>query len=443
MNERRLIIIGGGLAGCEAAWQCASRGIRVTLYEMRPKVFTPAHKTPYLAELVCSNSLKSNSLATAGGLLKAEMRLLNSLIIKVAEETSVPAGEALAVDRNLFAQKITSILKEHPLIEIVNEEVRTIPEEPTIIATGPLTSPALSEEIKKLTGKEHLYFYDAVSPIVYKDSIDFSKVFIASRYGKGEPAYINCPMDEEEYFAFYKALLTAERVPLHPFEEPRFFSACMPIEEIAEKGELALAYGPLKPVGLEIDGRRPFAVAQLRREDVSDSLYSMVGFQTRLTFPEQRRVFRMIPGLENAEFARYGKVHRNTYIISPLLLEPTYRFKGREALFFAGQITGVEGYIESASSGLVAGINASRLLMGLPPLVFPRETMIGALAHYISSANPDNFQPMNANFGLLPPLEKRIGSKVKRYEAYSERALETLRKFIEENDVGMESIPSI
>lgn len=435
MPERQLIIIGGGLAGCEAAWQAALQGIKVTLYEMRPKVSTPAHKTSYLAELVCSNSLKSSSLATAGGLLKAEMRLLNSIIIKVADETRVPAGEALAVDRNLFAQTVTSILSEHPLIEIVNEEVKTIPDEPTIIATGPLTSPALSEEIEKLTGREHLYFYDAVSPIIYKDTIDFSKVFFASRYGKGEPAYINCPMNEEEYFAFYNALLTAERVPLRPFEEPRFFSACMPIEEIAEKGELALAYGPLKPVGLEVEGKQPFAVVQLRREDISDTLYSMVGFQTRLTYPEQRRVFRMIPGLEHAEFARYGKVHRNTYILSPLFLEPTYRFKNKNNLFFAGQITGVEGYIESASSGLVAGINASRLLKGLPLITFPRETMLGALAYYVSSANPDNFQPMNANFGLLPPLNTKIRDKMRRYEALSQRSLEILSKFIKEYEV--------
>lgn len=432
MPKERLIIVGGGLAGCEAAWQAASRGIRITLYEMRPKVPTPVHRTPFLAELVCSNSLKSTSLATASGLLKAEMRLLNSLVIKVAEETSVPAGEALAVDRELFAERITSILREHPLIEILNEEVRTIPEEPAIIATGPLTSPALSEEIRRLTGREYLYFYDAVSPIIYKDSIDFSKVFIASRYGKGEPAYINCPMSEEEYFAFYNALINAERVPLKPFEEPKFFSSCMPIEEIAEKGELALAYGPLKPVGLEVNGKRPFAVVQLRRENISDTLYNMVGFQTRLTYPEQRRVFRMIPGLENAEFARYGKVHRNTYIASPLFLDPTYKFKGRDALFFAGQITGVEGYIESASSGLVAGINASRLLKGSPLLTFPRETMIGALAHYISYADPENFQPMNANFGLLPPLDEKIRDRKKRYEALSKRALNTLKKLMEE-----------
>jgi len=432
MKERRLIIIGGGLAGSEAAWQAASRGIKVVLFEMRPKVFTPAHKTPYLAELVCSNSLKSTSLATAGGLLKEEMKMLNSLIIKVAEETRVPAGEALAVDRNLFAERITNILKEHPLIEIVNEEVKAIPDEPAIIATGPLTSPSLSQEIEKLTGKQHLYFYDAVSPIVFKDSIDFSKVFIASRYGKGEPAYINCPLDEEEYFAFWRALREAEKVPLEPFEEPKFFSACMPIEEIAEKGELALAYGPLKPVGLEIDGKKPFAVAQLRREDISDTLYSLVGFQTRLTFPEQRRVFRMIPGLENAEFARYGKIHRNTYINSPLFLEPTFQFKGKPCLFFAGQITGVEGYVESAASGLIAGINASRLLKGLPPLIFPRETMLGALSHYLSFASPDNFQPMNANFGLLPPLERKIRDKRKRFEALSQRALERLRDFIKE-----------
>ncbi|MGC8842684.1 MAG: methylenetetrahydrofolate--tRNA-(uracil(54)-C(5))-methyltransferase (FADH(2)-oxidizing) TrmFO [bacterium] len=430
MKERRLIIVGGGLAGCEAAWQAATRGIKVILYEMRPKVFTPAHKTPYLAELVCSNSLKSTSLSTAGGLLKEEMKILNSLVIKIAEETRVPAGDALAVDRNLFSQRITDILKQHPLIEIVNEEVKTIPDEPAIIATGPLTSPALSEEIEKLTGKKHLYFYDAVSPIIYKDSIDFRKVFIASRYGKGEPAYINCPLNEEEYFSFYRALKEAERVPLEPFEEPRFFSACMPIEEIAERGELALAYGPLKPVGLEINGKRPFAVAQLRREDISDTLYSLVGFQTRLTYPEQRRVFRMIPGLERAEFARYGKIHRNTYINSPLFLEPTFQFRGEEGLFFAGQITGVEGYVESAASGLVAGINAARFLLGLSLLVFPRETMIGALSHYISQANADNFQPMNANFGLLPPLEGKIRDRRKRYEALSRRALEILQVFI-------------
>ncbi|NLO88912.1 MAG: FADH(2)-oxidizing methylenetetrahydrofolate--tRNA-(uracil(54)-C(5))-methyltransferase TrmFO [Clostridia bacterium] len=429
----RVTVVGGGLAGSEASWFLAERGIKVVLYEMRPMVNTPAHHTGYLGELVCSNSLRALSLENAAGLLKEEMKILGSLIIQCALENSVPAGGALGVDREAFAKSITEKIENHPNIEVIREEVKAIPEGVVIIASGPLTSPALSDAIKDLTGEEHLYFYDAASPIVTAESIDFSKTFKASRYGKGEPDYLNCPMNEEEYYDFYRNLIEAERHPLHDFEKGIFFEGCMPIEVLAQRGEKTLLFGPLKPVGI-IDprtGKQPFAVVQLRQENREATLYNIVGFQTNLKWPEQRRVFSKIPALKNAEFIRYGVMHRNTFINSPKLLKPTLQFKEDKKLFFAGQITGVEGYIESAASGIVAGINAERLIKDKKPVSFPHETAIGALCKYITSPNP-NFQPMNINFGIIPPLEKRIKNKKKRNLALSKRALETLKTFVKE-----------
>lgn len=434
---RQITVIGGGLAGCEAAWQAANMGVEVVLYEMRPNVMTPAHKTGMLAELVCSNSLRSDMLSKPAGLLKEEMRRLNSIIIKCADETAIPGGGALTVDRERFAQAVTRAIESHPKITVVRELVTSIPRDGiVIIATGPLTHDALAEEIQKLVGEEFLHFYDAVAPIVDAETIDYSKTFMASRYGEGEPAYINCPMTEEEYNAFWEALITAERVKLHEFdEEAKFFEGCLPIEVMAERGRLTLVYGPLRPTGL-IDprtGKQPFAVVQLRPENEERTLYNMVGFQTQLKWSEQRRVFRMIPGLENAEFVRYGMVHRNSFINAPKLLLPTYQLKLDERIFIAGQFSGVEGYIESTASGLVAGINAARLALGMEPIVFPHETAIGALAHYITTADPRHFQPMNINFGLLPPLNVRIKDKMKRQLELARRALMTLERFIDEH----------
>ncbi len=427
------MIIGGGLAGSEAAWQVASRGVEVELYEMRPKKFTPAHRTPYFAELVCSNSFRSKNPEKAAGLLKEEMKLLGSLIIKLAEESSVPAGQSLAVDRVLFAQKVTQTLENHPKIKIIREEITEVPEErPTIIATGPLTSDALASSLVKLTGKETLYFYDAASPIVLKDTIDMSKVFEANRYGKGEGSYLNCPMSEEEYRVFWQELVKAERVKPREFEKELYFSACQPIEEVARRGEKALLFGCLKPVGL-IDprtGKRPYAVVQLRQDNLKGNLFSLVGFQTSLKWSEQERVFRLIPALMKAEFVRYGVMHRNTYLNSPLLLNPTLEFKDFAGLFLAGQISGVEGYIESAASGIVAGINALAYLEGKERVELPTTTALGSLLHYIAFAEPENFQPMHVNFGLLEPLPgaKKIPKK-KRPEAYYRRAIKELKKF--------------
>ncbi len=439
MAEREVIVVGGGLAGSEAAWQLARRGVKVRLYEMRPKKMTEAHRTDLLAELVCSNSLKSNELHTGPGLLKQELRELGSLIVRAADENAVPAGAALAVDREKFALQITRALEEHPNVEIIREEVTEIPDGIVIIATGPLTSPALTEEIRKLTGQDYLYFYDAIAPIVDAESINYDKVFFASRYGKGDADYINCPLTEEEYDRFYEALLSAE-VSLHADVDPReLFEGCLPIEVIARRGKDALRFGPMKPVGL-IDprtGKQPYAVVQLRPENRERTMYNMVGFQTSLKWGEQKRVFRMIPGLEEAEFLRYGQVHRNTFINAPTVLLPTFQFRGRPTLFFAGQITGVEGYVPSTASGLVAGINAARLATGEEPIQFPPETMIGALAKYICEANPETFQPMNANFGLLPPLEGRVKlPKRERHRRMAERALERLRQFIEELELN-------
>jgi len=426
VQNGEIVIIGAGLAGSEAAWQAAKRGIRVKLYEMRPQKSTPAHKTGDFAELVCSNSLRAVSLENAAGLLKEEMRRLESLIVSCAEMTRVPAGGALAVDRHSFSRRVTEFLCGHPLIEVCREEIKEIPPDGiVVIATGPLTSPALAESIGRFTGEQYLYFYDAVAPIVAADSINMDKVFLSSRYEKGEAAYLNCPFNKEEYEVFWHALVTAERVPPRVFEREIHFEGCMPVEVLAARGKETLLYGPMKPVGL-IDprtGKRPYAVVQLRRENAQGTMYNLVGFQTSLKWDEQRRVFRLIPGLEEAEFIRYGVMHRNTYINSPLLLKPTFQCRRRPSLFFAGQITGVEGYIESAASGLVAGINAARVAAGKEAVVFPPETAHGALAHYITTADPKYFQPMNVNFGLFPPLEERLKDKRKRHEKMAQRAL--------------------
>lgn len=429
---KSVTIIGGGLAGCEAAWQAAQLGVPVLLYEMRPKFMTPAHKTDKLAELVCSNSLRSDLLDKPAGLLKEEMRRLGSLIIRCADRAALQGGGALTVDRERFAQLVTEAIENHPLITVVREVVTEIPETgPVVIATGPLTHDALAEKIRNLIGSDFLYFYDAVSPIVDAETIDYEKCFWGSRY-RDEPAYLNCPMTEEQYRKFWEALVSAEKHEPHEFEKAIFFEGCLPIEEMARRGYLTLAYGPLRPTGL-IDprtGKQPFAVVQLRPENAEITMFNLVGFQTSLKWGEQKRVFRLIPGLENAEFLRYGYIHRNTYINSPIALKPTYQFKGRDDLFFAGQLTGVEGYIESAASGLIAGINAARLVRGEPLLVFPAETAIGALARYITTADPKHFAPMNVNFGLLPPLEKKVKPKELRHRLMSIRALKTLEEFI-------------
>lgn len=428
----KVIVIGAGLAGSEAAWQIAQQGVEVTLYEMRPVKQTPAHHTDQFAELVCSNSLRSNALTNAVGVLKEEMRKFNSVIMGSADACAVPAGGALAVDRHEFAEKVTETIRNHPLITVKNEELTSLPEEGiTVVATGPLTSPALSEELRRLTGEEYFYFYDAAAPIVEKETIDMGKVFLQSRYGKGEDAYLNCPMTEEEFARFYEALVTAEVAETKSFEKEVFFEGCMPIEVMGKRGAQTMLFGPLKPVGL-VDphtGKQPFAVVQLRQDNSAGTLYNLVGFQTHLKWPEQKRVFGMIPGLEQAEFVRYGVMHRNTFINSPKLLRPTYQLKGKDQLFFAGQMTGVEGYVESAASGLIAGINAGRLAKGLSTVEFPIETTMGSMAHYITTADPTHFQPMNANFGLFPPLEKRIRNKKERYEHYANKALDKIQNF--------------
>ncbi|MBD7964301.1 FADH(2)-oxidizing methylenetetrahydrofolate--tRNA-(uracil(54)-C(5))-methyltransferase TrmFO [Fictibacillus norfolkensis] len=431
MNQH-VNVIGAGLAGSEAAWQIASRGIQVKLYEMRPVRQTPAHHTEKFAELVCSNSLRANTLTNAVGVLKEEMRKLNSVIISSADDCAVPAGGALAVDRHEFASLVTERVKNHPNVEVITEEVTEIPEGPTIIATGPLTSDNLSKSLNSLTGEEYLYFYDAAAPIIEVDSIDMDKVYLKSRYDKGEAAYLNCPMTEEEFDRFYEALITSETVPLKEFEKEIFFEGCMPVEVMAKRGKKTLLFGPMKPVGLEDPktGKIPYAVVQLRQDNSAGTLYNIVGFQTHLKWGPQKELLRLIPGLENAEVVRYGVMHRNTFLNSPRLLEETYQLKARKDLFFAGQMTGVEGYVESAASGLIAGINAAKLVNGEELAVFPKETAIGSMAYYITTANPDNFQPMNANFGLLPPLEKRIKNKQERNTALADRALETIQNFI-------------
>ncbi len=431
---KKVIIVGAGMAGSEAAWQVAQRGIKVDLYEMRPEKSTPAHKTEKFAELVCSNSLRGAGLENAVGLLKEEMRQLNSIIMESADINRVPAGGALAVDREGFSQYITDKVKNHPNVTVINKEIETIPQEDdaiTIIASGPLTSEVLAKSIGELTGQDYFYFYDAAAPLISKESIDMSKAYRASRYGKGTADYINCPMDKEEYEKFWQELTTAELAPIKEFEKAKYIEGCLPVEEMARRGIDTLLYGPLKPVGLEDPktGKRPYAVVQLRQDNAADSLYNIVGFQTHLKWPEQKRVFGLIPGLENAEFVRYGVMHRNTFINSPELLRPTLQYKDRDDLLFAGQMTGVEGYIESAASGLVAGVNAAYLAKGENPVIFPEQTAHGSMCKYITSAVAKHFQPMNANFGLMPPLEERIRDKKLKKQKIAERALEFLAKF--------------
>ena len=430
----KIIVVGAGMAGSEAAWQAASRGIKVDLYEMRPVKNTPAHKTDLFAELVCSNSLRGAGLENAVGVLKEEMRRLGSIIMEAADATRVPAGGALAVDRLGFSRYITEKVSNHPLINVIHRELEEIPYEDnavTIVASGPLTEGRLAENIGELMGQEYLYFYDAAAPIVTLESIDMTKAWKASRYGKGEAAYINCPMNKEEYHKFWTELVNSEKAPTHNFEKEKFFEGCMPVEEMASRGEDTLLFGPLKPVGLEnpADGKLPYAVVQLRQDNADGTLYNIVGFQTHLKWPEQRRVFGMIPGLENAEFVRYGVMHRNTFINSPETMRPTMQFKDNDHLFFAGQMTGVEGYVESASSGLVVGINAARICKGLEPVVFPQETAHGSLCHYITTAPAKHFQPMNVNFGIMSPIKEKIRDKKLKKQRIAERALATLEEF--------------
>ncbi len=440
-------VIGGGLAGSEAAWQAAEMGCEVYLYEMRPETSTGAHLSGYLAELVCSNSLGSNLIDRASGLLKEEIRRFRSLLLNCAEATALPAGGALAVDREAFAKMVTERLVNHPRIHLIRQEMKSIPDGIVIIASGPLTSPSLAEAIQNFSGENRLYFYDAIAPIVHIDSVDFTIAFKASRYGVGEDQegdYINCPLNREQYFAFLEALRTAQRIQLREFEKEieagvragmdHFFEGCLPVEILAQRGDLALAYGPMRPVGLKDPrtGKRPFAVVQLRQDNLTGTLYNLVGFQTNLTFPEQKRVFRMIPGLQNAEFIRYGQMHRNTFIASPLLLKPSLQSRQRETLFFAGQITGVEGYMGNIATGLLAGINAARLADGKPTLTLPTTTMLGALCHYVTHASMKDFQPMKANFGILPELPEAVKGKRARAQAHVERSLQDLQIFFRE-----------
>ncbi len=445
----KLKVIGGGLAGSEAAWQAAERGVEVVLYEMRPSLTTDAHRTDKLAELVCSNSLGSNLPNRASGLLKAELRKLGSLLIDCADASALPAGGALAVDREMFSERVEKKLISHPNITIFRQEIGEIPESPAILATGPLTSQALSEQLKIFTGENHLYFFDAIAPIVDYDSVNFDIAFRADRYvydKVGEGDYINCPLDKNDYETFLKALITADRFPLREFEieieggvdagNDTYFQRCQPVEVLASRGDRALTFGPMRPVGL-VDpktGRRPFAVVQLRQDTLAGDLYNLVGFQTNLTFSEQRRVFRMIPGLENAKFERFGQMHRNAFLSSPKMLDANLAFRKRPGLFVAGQLAGTEGYAGNIACGLVAGVNAAHYLLGKPPLQLPVTTMIGALIHYITHANPDDFQPMKAMFGLLPQTDQsqRL-KKIERYEYYSQRALTDLAQYLEVN----------
>lgn len=430
MNQNQTVhVIGAGLAGVEAAYQVAKNGINVKLYEMRPVKMTPAHHTGNFAELVCSNSLRGDNFNNAVGVLKNEMEKLDSVIIKFARENSVPAGGALAVDREAFSKAVTDFISNQPLIEVIHEEVTTLPEGPTIIASGPLTSDALSNEIKDLLGEEYFYFFDAAAPIIEKDSVNFDIAYYKSRYDKGENEYINCPMTEDEFNLFYDELMKAEVVKPKDFEE-KFFEGCMPFEEMARRGKQTLLFGPMKPVGLsKPDGTRPYAVVQLRQDNVQASLYNIVGLQTHLTWPEQKRIIHLIPGLENATFVRYGVMHRNSFICSPKYLNQDYSLKNHEGLYIAGQITGVEGYVESAQSGMIAGMNMVRHLNKQEPIIFPRETVMGALSYYITHCEAEHFQPMKANFGILPDLETRVKKKLRK-EAYANRAVEVMDEFI-------------
>lgn len=431
------VVVGGGLAGCEAAWALANAGHHVTLYEMKPVKFSPAHKSPGLAELVCSNSFKSARTTSAAGLLKEEMALLGSLTVRAAKETAVSAGGALAVDRDLFSAAVTREINAHPNIEVVTgREITEIPEQNAVIATGPLTSAALSEAVGALCGERYLSFYDASAPIVELDSVDREKTFFASRYGRGEADYINCPFSQPEYDAFYDALISARSVELKPFEREffRVYEGCMPVEVMAKRGRDTLRFGPMRPVGIRVPwtGHRPWANIQLRKDNAAGTLYNMVGFQTNLTFPEQQRVFRMIPGLENAKFVRYGVMHRNTFLDSPRLLTACFALKNRDDLFFAGQLTGVEGYMESAASGIVAGRSLAGKLEGKGPRPLPKDTMIGALCGYISDPTVADFQPMGSNMGILPPLEERERNKELRYAKLAQRAMESLTRYLKE-----------
>jgi methylenetetrahydrofolate--tRNA-(uracil-5-)-methyltransferase len=434
--ETAVRIIGAGLAGCEAAWQCARRGIEVELYEMRPRRTTPAHRTADFAELVCSNSLKSNSEFTAPWLLKEEMRRADSLLMDIARHAAVPAGHALAVDRAIFAAQVTEAVSHHPHIKIIREELTAVDENAgvTIVATGPLTSDALAREIARLSGSEHLFFYDSISPIVDADSIDRSRVYLAARYGKGSADYINCPMSREEYDRFYDALLEAESVEGHDWEKLNYFEACLPIEEIARRGRDTLRFGPMKPVGL-VDprtGQRSYAVVQLRQENLRADSYNIVGFQNHLRFPEQDRVFRLIPGLENARFLRYGQIHRNTYLNAPALLTPALQMKEHPRVLFAGQISGVEGYVESIAMGLLAGLHAAALARGAEPLPPPRPTAFGSLVNYLTQSDARDFQPANITFDLLPPLEKTVRDRAVRHRLQCERSLAELETWLRE-----------
>ena len=442
-----LIVVGGGLAGCEAAWQAAELGISVRLFEMRPEKLTGAHRTGNLGELVCSNSLGSNLPNRAAGLLKNELRRLGSLLIACADASSLPAGGALAVDREVFSKCIQEKIESHPNIHLIRQEVTSIPESPAIIASGPLTSPLLSRAIREFTGEENLYFFDAIAPIVQFDSIDMDIAYRANRYDRGELEegdYINCPFTQEEYHSFREALITAARIPLKDFEiviengvnagESKYFQGCLPVEVIATRGEKALAFGPMRPVGLTDPktGRWPFAVVQLRQDNLAGDLYNIVGFQTNLTFPEQARVFRLIPGLKNAKFERFGQMHRNTFILSPKILDETLACKNKPGLYIAGQLAGIEGYAGNIASGLVAGMNAARYLQHMTPFIFPKTSMIGALMHYISHAEIINFQPMKAMFGLLPHLsDNKRHSKHERYSLYVQRAHQDLETLIQ------------
>jgi methylenetetrahydrofolate--tRNA-(uracil-5-)-methyltransferase len=441
-----LLIIGGGLAGSEAAWQAAERGFMVDLYEMRPKIQTGAHIGPNLAELVCSNSLGSNLPDRASGVMKNELRRMDSLLLKCAEDAAVPAGGALAVDRDLFSERVTNLIESHTNIRVIREEVHEIPIGSAIIASGPLTSARLSKSLSELSGQENLHFFDAIAPIVALESIDMGIAFRGSRYQRGDQVdgdYINCPMTKEEYDRFYQALVKGERIELKEFEQglnfgitervQRHFEGCLPVEVLAGRGEKALTFGPLRPVGLEDPrtGQRPYALVQLRQDNLAGTLYNLVGFQTNLKFNEQRKVFRLIPGLQNAEFVRYGQMHRNTFINSPVLLNPTLQFKGRDDLFFAGQIAGVEGYIGNIATGLLAGWNVSRLIQNQQPVVFPPATMLGALCYYITHAKPEDFQPMKVNFGIMPPLENgKKRNKRERAKSYASRSALELEAFL-------------
>ncbi len=449
INKQYINVYGAGLAGCEAAWQIAKRGIKVKLYEMKPQKYTPAHHSESFAELVCSNSLRSDRVTNAVGLLKEELYRMDSLIMQAAYATRVPAGSALAVDRELFSAYITEKILGHENIEVIEREADSVEDGAVnIIATGPLTSEPMAHYIEKVLGCEGLHFFDAAAPIVSADSLDMSIVYAASRYDKGDADYLNCPMDREQYDAFYTALVTAKEAELHDFDrelqkELKVFEGCMPVEVMAKRGYDTLCYGPLKPVGLvdKRTGEQAYAVVQLRRENAEGTMYNLVGFQTHLTFSEQKRVFSMIPGLQNAEFLRYGIMHRNTYIDSPKYLSADYSMKSNEKIFFAGQMTGVEGYIESCGSGFVAGVNAASRLMGCRSVIFPRTTMIGAMAHYISTGNMSgSFVPMNANFGIVEPLQYRVkGGKVAKYEVIAKRALDILPEYAEMIGVGISS----